>query len=120
MFFKKRFFLLTGIIFIIVIFSVISIRGNRLSLPALIPGAYIQDGSDDLDAGFFSVPFVFDWNGDSKKDLLVGLTTSLTTGGKGKIRFYQNLGDDNIPHFEGASFIQACNNTCSLDVEAAF
>jgi hypothetical protein len=119
MIFKKRLFFPLVIIFIVVVILIIYKTTHR-HLPTLLPGAYIQDREGDLDAGFFSVPFVFDWNGDDKKDLLVGLTTSATTGGKGKIKFFQNIGSKNIPLLDRATFIQACSNTCELDVEASF
>jgi len=50
---------------------------------------------------YYSHPFPYDWNGDAKKDLIVGQFSS------GKVRFYQNTGTHNNPVFGTYSFVQA-------------
>ncbi len=50
----------------------------------------LNDG--DLDVGFSSSPAVVDWNGDGKKDLVVG-------NKNGKVFVFINIGEDNVPVF---------------------
>jgi len=47
------------------------------------------------------VPCVTDWNGDGKKDLIVGQFYY------GRIRFYLNHGTDGIPVLKDAGYLQA-------------
>ena len=116
----KNIYYILLLTFIPVIFWLIQYKGTTVSSHVLLPGAYIQDGSLDLDAGYYSVPLAYDWNADGRNDLLVGLSTSATTGGKGKIKFFENHGTDNVPLFKSSTTIQACKNTCALDVSASF
>jgi hypothetical protein len=85
----------------------------------LLPGTYIRDGSSDLTAKRWSVPVVYDWNGDGKKDLLVGHNHSDKSGDHGYVSFYKNIGTDRSPVFNGFTYIQTCSTVCSpLDVAA--
>jgi hypothetical protein len=34
----------------------------------LLPGVYVQDGASDLKSNQWSVPLVYDWDDDGKKD----------------------------------------------------
>jgi len=54
-----------------------------------------------------AVPFVVDWNNDTKKDLVVG-------DGDGKIRLFINTGTDNSPSFGTGTLIKA--NGLPIDV----
>ncbi len=79
----------------------------------LLPGTYTQDGASDLKANNWSVPHVFDWNNDGKKDLLVGNRTYDDNKPKsGYISFYENIGSDSEPSFNVAQQIQTCTNIC--------
>ncbi len=81
----------------------------------LLPGIYIRDGSSDLAAKKWSVPLVYDWDGDGKKDLLVGHKD----GTHGYISFYKNTRSDESPAFSGFTYIQKCGVTCApLDAAA--
>ena len=83
----------------------------------LLDGAYIQDGSVDLVSGSFSVPVVYDWNSDGKKDILVG---HKDINSNGYISFYENIGTDSSPSFNGSTYIMSCNAECSpLNVAAS-
>jgi len=55
-------------------------------------GEAIQLNDGDLDVGSFSSPAMVDWNGDGKKDLVVG-------NKNGKIFIFFNKGEDNAPTF---------------------
>jgi hypothetical protein len=50
---------------------------------------------------YYCSPFAYDWNGDAKKDLVIGQFSS------GKIRFYHNTGTHNNPVFSTYSVLQA-------------
>jgi hypothetical protein len=76
---------------------------------ALLTGGYIQDGSVDLASGSFSVPVVYDWNSDGKKDILVG---HKDVNSNGLISFYENIGTDSSPSFNGSTLIMSCNAEC--------
>jgi hypothetical protein len=73
--------------------------------PELLPGFKLQaDGVeiDDHNLGHF-VPTVADWNGDGKKDMIVGSFA----GEPGNVRLYINIGTDAEPKFGKASFLEA-------------
>lgn len=54
----------------------------------------------DIDIGHL-VPCVMDWNGDGKKDLVVGQFAG------GQIRVYINNGTDKAPLFNDFKYLQA-------------
>ncbi len=79
-------------------------------------GKYLQDSFGDINVGAYSVPVVFDWNGDGKKDLLVGQNND----GNGYISFYENVGANDNPVFDDFTYVQSCDPGCSdLNVFAA-
>lgn len=61
----------------------------------------IKANGVNIDVGWYGSPYVYDWDGDGKKDLITGQFTS------GKIRFYTNTGTDNNPAFSNYIFIKA-------------
>ena len=64
------------------------------------PGQLIYAGTAPLAPGMFAIPCVADWNGDGRKDLLVGYQPS------GRIALYQNLGTDADPAFASYTNLQ--------------
>ncbi|MEN3941638.1 VCBS repeat-containing protein [Prosthecobacter sp. SYSU 5D2] len=52
-----------------------------------------------IDVGFSSCPWVADWNGDGKNDLLVGAE-------KGCVVWYENVGSEDEPSFRFAGFLE--------------
>ena len=79
----------------------------------LLSGVYVQDGLSNLKADNWSVPLVFDWNSDEKKDLLVGNRDyGKNKRTNGHVSFYENIGSDSEPSFNGLQYIQACTDTC--------
>jgi hypothetical protein len=53
-------------------------------------------------------PFVVDWNGDGKQDLLLGQFNG------GKVRYYENIGDNYAPVFGDSAYLQADGSDISL------
>ncbi|UCE72702.1 MAG: hypothetical protein JSU99_05150 [Nitrospiraceae bacterium] len=81
----------------------------------LSEGIYLQAGNEDLSAPNWSVPLVYDWNDDDKKDLLIGRHFRDRAGnvqGQGFVTFYENRGTDDQPAFDGHSNIQTCTTAC--------
>jgi len=78
-------------------------------LPEFQPGVCLQaDGKNiDVRVGHL-VPTVIDWNGDGKKDLIVGQFSG------GKISVYLNKGTDNAPVFKDFSLLRADTKEISL------
>jgi len=62
----------------------------------------------DVNVGHL-VPWVTDWNGDGKKDLIVGQFDG------GRIRLYLNQGTDSEPVFKDFSYLQAGGKEIHLD-----
>jgi uncharacterized protein (DUF2141 family) len=88
---------------------------------ALLRGIYLKDGLSYLEANRWSVPIVSDWNGDGKKDLLIGNRTYGKDRkiNRGYVSFYENMGTDGSPSFSGSVYIRSCRETCtSLTVAA--
>ena len=81
---------------------------------SLLPGVFIQEKKSVLISNRWSVPLVTDWNGDGKKDLLIGIRNySNKSGSKGYISFYPNKGTDSHPEFDGFNYVKACTDICS-------
>ena len=57
------------------------------------PGELLRAADQSLDVGTYAIPCVTDWNGDGRKDLLVGYQTA------SKIALYLNSGSDASPVF---------------------
>ncbi len=71
----------------------------------LQPGQKLMAGGqpiDDQRLGHF-VPTVADWNGDGKKDLIVGSFA----GEPGNVRLYLNIGTDAEPKFDKGAVMEA-------------
>jgi len=60
---------------------------------------WVMNGAGRLIAGTYSAPVMTDWNGDGKKDLLVGEFEL------GRIRFYANIGENDAPVFDGFEYL---------------
>ena len=72
-------------------------------------GVRLEAGGEaiDVDIGHL-VPCVTDWNGDGKKDLIVGQFSG------GKIRLYLNKGTDSTPAFKDFKYLKAGGAEISL------
>jgi len=79
---------------------------------------YIQDSSGNIDVGTYSVPVVYDWNSDGKKDLLVGQNYFDGNASHGYVTYFENQGTNALPSFGTGTYIQSCAPCSSLDVAA--
>ncbi len=80
------------------VFLMINVGTN--AKPIFLNSSYIQDGAADLDMGEESSPWAADWNRDGKKDLIIG-------DDYGKIYYYENVGTDAAPLFDGYTWMEA-------------
>lgn len=107
-----------GMVFVFIFFSLMIIPHYARAdyQTNLYFSGYVQDqaAGGDLSAGAWSAPTVYDWDNDGAKDLLVGMKSS----GVGYVKYYRNIGTDDDPSFNGYIDIQACDNTCLLNVPA--
>lgn len=92
---------------LIVLLSAILTVANAQT-PTFEYGQFIYDGTLPVDVGLYSSPFVYDWNGDGKKDLVTGQFTN------GNIRYYENWGDELDPVFNGFAYLQASGAVITL------
>lgn len=78
--------------------------------PVFDPPAAIQANGSPINVGTGgnASPFMTDWNGDGKQDLLLGQYDG------GKIRFYANTGSNYNPTFGDFSYLQADGSDISL------
>ena len=116
---KKSFWL--SLFFIFTILLVLHVRYYADYRTSLLPGVFIKDGGSDLRARSWSVPVVSDWDGDGKKDLLIGRNyIDENKANHGRVSFYINTGSDASPLFNGSAFVQACAKQCAPLDAAAF
>ena len=71
------------------------------------PAQLLYSGATPLTPGSYAIPCVADWNGDGRKDLIVGYQTA------GKVAVYLNVGSDNNPAFASYANLQVGG----LDIE---
>ncbi len=88
-------------------------RGTEAD-PCFVDYFYVQSNGKELTcapAGCLGCfPRVVRWDADYRKDLLIGL-------GDGTVRIYLNIGDNNVPTFDGGTNIQVGEgNVFDLDV----
>ncbi len=61
----------------------------------------IKANGKDIVVQYYGAPYVYDWDSDGKKDLLIGQLYF------GNIRFYRNIGTNNNPVFGDSAFLYA-------------
>ncbi|MGQ9708056.1 MAG: hypothetical protein ACUVUR_04195 [bacterium] len=73
-----------------------------LGITPRFSGPYpVYDAGVPIDVGYYGAPVMADWNIDGGKDLICGQFTY------GNIRYYQNLGPDTAPVFNGYQLLRA-------------
>ena len=86
-----------------------------MSAPAATPPSSFLEGvkleaggaTIDVEVGHL-VPYAVDWNGDDRKDLILGQFSG------GKVRLYLNQGADDEPRLAESSFLEAGGAQISL------
>jgi len=73
---------------------------NTDTAPILAPGLQLSVGSGPLSVTYRATPFVYDWDGDGRRDLLCG-------NGDGYVFFFKNIGVDQVPVYAPAIRVQA-------------
>lgn len=70
--------------------------------PSFLSAVYVQNGSpsSNLTVPSRASPVATDWNGDGKKDLIVGETG-------GRLYYFENTGTDAAPAFNGSTILTA-------------
>jgi hypothetical protein len=109
------FYLILFVAVAITLFWILIIKKDKT--PRLLPGIYIQEGSKDLNAGYWTVPVVYDWDSDGRIDLLVGQRYDDGRVKHGYISFFKNTGIGNDHYFKGSSWLKI-RGECCLDVQA--
>ena len=87
----------------------------------LQPPVRILAGDQPIDVTTgHAAPYVLDFDGDGKKDLLVG---EFADGWKqpagfvnGRLRIYRNVGTNAAPRFAGFEFVQAGGGTATVPI----
>ena len=78
--------------------------------PVFDPPVYIQANGVNINVGYGgnASPFVVDWDGDGKQDLLLGQFDM------GRVRFYTNIGTNYNPTFGDFVYLQASGSYISV------
>ncbi len=87
------------------------INTSTNSLPSFDSIDYVLSSSNGTSVGLYSCPVVADWNGDGKKDLIVGANTP---GEGGYVYYLENKGTDAAPVFNGAIKLSAGGTVISF------
>ena len=61
----------------------------------------ISAGGTPIDLGHYTAPVMIDWNGDGKKDMIVGQFSF------GQIAYFENVGEDSAPVFSSYEYLKA-------------
>jgi len=95
---------------LLVVLALVSMNWGRTAEPQLQPGVQLQAGGQPIAwrVGHL-VPCVTDWNGDGKKDLLVGRFSG------GEVRLYLNTGTDVAPVLAESTLVTAGGKPIKLD-----
>jgi hypothetical protein len=110
---SRKYFHKLILLFILLFFQMEEIPVHAGDQTDLLPGTALQDSNGAIDVGSWSAPAVYDWNSDGKKDLIVGTANA----GTAPVAYFENIGTNASPAFDTYSWIQACNNSCTLLVE---
>jgi hypothetical protein len=94
-------------------YSILSLGliASALAVPPVFDAPVaIQANGAPINVGYGgnASPFMVDWNGDGKQDLLLGQFDA------GKIRFYANSGTNYNPAFGNFAYLQADGSDISL------
>lgn len=80
------------------------------TVPKLLPGVKIQANSD-LDVGLNATPYVVDWDGDYKNDLIIG-------NSDGNVFWYKNIGTNGTATFNSGTKIKFLDEEIKVDANS--
>lgn len=83
------------------IILVLAVGLSLAAAPNYDPFYLLQEGTTNIDCGYYGAPCVTDWNNDGMKDLVFGIFTS------GNIWYFQNENTNADPVFSSHSVLQA-------------
>jgi hypothetical protein len=101
-------------------------RGSKIPLDTyrFAPGVRLLTGDKPIDVTTgHAAPYVYDFNGDGKRDLLVGEfgsgtyrgeTTSKSSLANARLRVYLNKGSNASPRYDGFKYLQADGENASV------
>ena len=126
---KRQFWLSNMSVAIVCMVTSYSLQAQRASKIPLdsyrfAPGVRLMSGGKPIDVttGHAS-PYVYDFNGDGKRDLLVGEfgsgtysgeTTSKSSLANARLRIYLNVGSNPAPRYDGFKYLQAGGENASV------
>lgn len=121
MFRKTLLFFMCVVISLLLVLALFNFYYYKDHQTDLLPEGHLRAGNNKLQARYFSVPVVVDWNSDGKKDLLVGHNyIDENRIGHGYISFFVNAGTDKSPRFNKGTYLQTCSNECTPLNASAF
>ena len=107
--------------------SVFAQRGSKIPVDSnyrFAPGVRLLTGDKPIDVTTgHAAPYVYDFNGDGKRDLLVGEfgsgtyrgeTTSKSSLANARLRVYLNKGSNTSPRYDGIKYLQADGENASV------
>ncbi len=101
-------------------------RGSKIPVDTyqFAPGVRLLTGDKPIDVTTgHAAPYVYDFNGDGKRDLLVGEfgsgtyrgeTTSKSSLANARLRVYLNKGSNASPRYDGFKYLQAGGENASV------
>jgi hypothetical protein len=102
-------------------------RGGKVPMDAnfkFAPGVRLLSGGKPIDVTTgHAAPYIYDFNGDGKRDLLVGEfgsgtyrgeTTSKSSLANARLRVYLNKGSNASPRYDGFKYLQADGENASV------
>lgn len=93
-------------ILLIILFMAVVV--SLAQVPTFDSSFFVKSDGKKIDAGYYGSPCMADWNGDGKKDMLLGIFSG------GNIRFYENTGSNVSPSFSGFSTLRAGGKVLAL------
>ena len=80
-------------------------------VPQFGPEIVIQDGNSPMQPVKYPSPTMVDWDGDGKKDMIVGVMDSKVGGLAARVQTYLNTGENNDPKFDGFDWVRTASGS---------
>jgi len=109
----RRARLLSIFVFLIAVVVYLLEEEVTIPVPTLKQGEYLKIGSTPIAIGRWSVPYIYDWDGDGRDDLLVGYRMR----DHGYVALFRNTGKRGDPVLEGPVLLKAGRDPIDLPPE---